>query len=366
MKFSSIYFRCFSSTSKAAAVEPREGGQSFQNVQQFSLKELKTSTHGFRSSNKIGDGGFGSVYKGKLRDGSAVAVKVLSVESTQGEREFLAEIAAMSNVRHKNLVKLRGCCSQGLNRILVYDYMPNNSLSQALLGKERNGAKFSWKVRSRIAFGVAHGLAYLHDEIKPHVVHRDIKASNILLDEDLTAKISDFGLAKLFPDNITHISTRVAGTIGYLAPEYAVRGQLTRKSDVYSFGVLLLEIISGRSVTDFAVELEQYLVTQAWELYNANELLQLVDPMLKGEFPGDEAVRFLKVALLCVQEMPGRRPQMPNVVKMLLDEIDVRDVPISRPGVISDFMDMKIGHKHTSESSKTSTSNTSTSSFSMI
>ncbi|KAL5998391.1 hypothetical protein ACLOJK_009331 [Asimina triloba] len=330
-----------------------------QTVQQFSLKELKKATQGFRSSNKIGDGGFGSVYKGKLRDGSVVAVKVLSAESRQGDREFVAEIAALSHVRHKNLVDLRGCCIQASSRILVYDYMPGNSLSQTLLGM-------------RIAFGVAHGLAYLHDQIRPHVVHRDIKAGNILLDHDLTAKISDFGLAKLFTDNITHMSTRVAGTIGYLAPEYAVSGQVTRKSDVYSFGILLMEIVSGRSVADFAAEyLEQPMAMHAWELYQAKQLEQLVDPALEGEISEgkEEAVEFLKVALLCVQETPGLRPQMPKVVKMLEADVDTGDVVISQPGVIN-FTDMKIGQNrstssgggkshHTSASSSPSSSSSS-------
>ncbi|XP_077225381.1 putative serine/threonine-protein kinase isoform X2 [Tasmannia lanceolata] len=346
-------FSCIRPRSSSPASEPvvsmtTQGLPSFQNVLQYSYKELKTATEGFRSSNKIGVGGFGSVYKGRLLGGNIVAIKVLSAESTQGEREFLAEISSMSNIKHENLLMLRGCCVDGPNRALIFDYMENNSLAQTLLGKEHDGTKFSWNVRCSISLGIARGLAYLHEEIKPHIVHRDIKASNVLLDWDLTPKISDFGLAKLFPDNITHISTRVSGTIGYLAPEYAISGQLTRKSDIYSFGVLLLEIISRRYVMDFDLELEkQYLVAQAWELYKANKLLQMVDPILEGQFPDEEGLRFLKVALLCVQETPRLRPKMSIALKMLSNELDTNEIEILKPGLMTDFMSMKIGQKRT-------------------
>ncbi|XP_077225383.1 putative serine/threonine-protein kinase isoform X4 [Tasmannia lanceolata] len=325
-------FSCIRPRSSSPASEPvvsmtTQGLPSFQNVLQYSYKELKTATEGFRSSNKIGVGGFGSVYKGRLLGGNIVAIKVLSAESTQGEREFLAEISSMSNIKHENLLMLRGCCVDGPNRALIFDYMENNSLAQTLLGKEHDGTKFSWNVRCSISLGIARGLAYLHEEIKPHIVHRDIKASNVLLDWDLTPKISDFGLAKLFPDNITHISTRVSGTI---------------------FGVLLLEIISRRYVMDFDLELEkQYLVAQAWELYKANKLLQMVDPILEGQFPDEEGLRFLKVALLCVQETPRLRPKMSIALKMLSNELDTNEIEILKPGLMTDFMSMKIGQKRT-------------------
>ncbi|RWW32737.1 hypothetical protein GW17_00002582, partial [Ensete ventricosum] len=185
--------------------------------------------------------------QGTLRKRVAIAVKVLSAESKQGVNEFLTEIDTIANVRHPNLVELIGCCAQGSNRILVYEYMENSSLDHALLGLSIDTSKLNWNIRSAICIGTAKGLAYLHEELEPPIVHRDIKASNILLDSDFAPKIGDFGLAKLFPDNITHISTRVAGTTGYLAPEYAMQGQLTKKADVYSFGVLVIEIISGRS-----------------------------------------------------------------------------------------------------------------------
>jgi serine/threonine protein kinase len=201
------------------------------------------------------------IVQGKLRNGQKVAIKVLSSESRQGTREFLNELSVISNINHHNLVKLHGCCVDGDQKMLVYNYLENNSLAQSLFGNSHSSIQLDWKTRVKICIGVASGLKYLHEEVRPVIVHRDIKASNILLDKDLSPKISDFGLAKLFPGNMTHISTRVAGTLGYLAPEYAIRGQLTKKADVYSFGVLLLEIVSGRCHTDPRLPLQdQFLL----------------------------------------------------------------------------------------------------------
>ncbi|KAJ6983345.1 hypothetical protein D5086_020821 [Populus alba] len=347
MRFSFSCSKCFSSSSDMSTDSPSmEGLQILQNVHAFSFDELKVATNGFRSSNKIGEGGFGSVYKGVLQDGRIVAIKMLSAESKQGHREFMSEIASVSNINHENLVNLHGGCIDGPRKILVYDYMENGSLAQTLLGGEENRARFGWETRREISLGIAQGLAYIHEEIKPHIVHRDIKASNILLDKNLCPKVSDFGLSKLFPVNFTHVSTRVAGTLGYLAPEYAISGRLTRKTDVYSFGVLLLEIVSGRKATDFDPELgEHYLVEKAWEMYRADNLLKLVDPMLDGNFLRTEAVRFVKVALLCVQEKCGLRPSMSKAIKMIRGEIDIHNMQITQPGFIIDIMDVKIGRK---------------------
>ncbi|KAG2679744.1 hypothetical protein I3760_11G065000 [Carya illinoinensis] len=200
---------------------------------------------------------------GRLKDGKIAAIKVLSAESKQGVKEFLTEINVISEIEHENLVKLYGCCVEENHRILVYNYLENNSLAQTLIvsGGSQSNMYFKWRTRTKICIGIARGLAFLHEEVRPHIIHRDIKASNILLDKDLTPKISDFGLAKLIPPNMTHVSTRVAGTIGYLAPEYAIKGQLTRKADIYSFGVLLLEIVSGRCNTNTRLPFEeQYLL----------------------------------------------------------------------------------------------------------
>ncbi|XAR51004.1 Non-specific serine/threonine protein kinase [Bertholletia excelsa] len=286
-----------------------------------------------------------SVY-GRLDDGTPVAVKVLSVEveSMRGEREFLSELASLSTVKHENLVNLRGCCVNGAQRFLIYDHMENNSLSHTFLGAEQNRIKFSWKRRRQVVIGIARGIAYLHGEVRPHIIHRDIKARNILLDQNFTPKISDFGLSKLFRENTSHISTRVAGTIGYLAPEYAFSGHLTRKSDVYSFGVLLLEIVSGNPVVVFDWECgEQHLAEKAWETYKAGKLGGLVDPMLNGDYPEREAVRFLKVGLLCVQETSKLRPHMSVAVKMLTGVVDIANKEISRPGLVADLTEVKIG-----------------------
>lgn len=345
---------CFSSASATDISRQEEGNQ--ENFRVFSSNELKSATGGFHSSNKIGEGGFGSVYKGRLRDGSVVAVKVLSIEleSMRGEREFISEIATLCNIKHENLVTFRGCCVDGAQRYIVYDYMENNSLAHTLLGAEQNRLRFSWKARRDISIGVARALAYLLEEVEPHIIHRDIKASNILLDGNFTPKVSDFGLSKLLIDSTSHVSTRVAGTLGYLAPEYAVSGHLTRKSDVYSFGVLLLEIVSGRPVVDFDLDYrEQYLVQKAWEAYEAKELVKLVDPALDKNFPETEAVRFLKVGLLCVQETAKLRPRMLAVVEMLVND-GVKDVRISPPGLVADFMNIRLRQTHLSVGSSSS------------
>ncbi|KVH79568.1 Concanavalin A-like lectin/glucanase, subgroup [Cynara cardunculus var. scolymus] len=217
----------------------------------FSLRQIKSATHNFDSANKIGEGGFGPVYKGILTDGSEIAVKQLSARSKQGNREFVTEIGMISALQHPNLVKLYGCCIEGKELLLVYEYLENNSLARALFGHEDQKLNLEWPTRKKICMGIARGLAYLHEESRLKIVHRDIKATNVLLDKDFNAKISDFGLAKLDEEENTHISTRIAGTIGYMAPEYAMRGYLTDKADVYSFGVVALEIVSGKSNTNY-------------------------------------------------------------------------------------------------------------------
>nr|XP_027127192.1 cold-responsive protein kinase 1-like [Coffea arabica] len=318
-----------------------------QNVTLYTYKAMRIATDDFSPTNKIGEGGFGSVYKGKLRSGQMAgqmaAIKVLSTESRQGVREFLTEIQVISEIQHENLVKLYGCCVEGNHRILVYNYLEKNSLAKTLLDGDYNNIQFTWRIRTKICIGVARGLAYLHEEVRPHIVHRDIKASNILLDKDLTPKISDFGLAKLIPPNMTHVSTRVAGTIGYLAPEYAIRGQLTRKADIYGFGVLLIEIVSGRCNTNTRLPIEeQYLLERTWKLYERRELVGLVDTALNGNFDAEQACRYLKIGLLCTQDDPKLRPSMSSVVKMLTGKLDVDEHKITKPGLISDFMDLKV------------------------
>ncbi|XP_039029586.1 cold-responsive protein kinase 1-like [Hibiscus syriacus] len=330
-------------------IEIDEEVSGIQNTKLFPYKELKMVTGNFHHSNKIGEGGFGIVYKGTFEDGTMAAIKVLSADSRQGVREFLTEIDVIADIEHENLVKLQGCCVEGNHRILVYGYLENNSLAQTLLGGGHSSMVFSWCTRRKICIGIAKGLAFLHEEVRPYIVHRDIKASNILLDRNLMPKISDFGLAKLFPDNATHVSTRVAGTTGYLAPEYAVRGQLTRKADIYSFGVLLMEIVSGRCNTNRRLPLtDQYLLERAWGLYEQGRLVELVDTSLSGDYDAEEARKFLKIGLLCTQDVPKQRPLMSEVVKMLTGEEPVDDRNISRPGLLSEFMNPR-AHKEKSD-----------------
>ncbi|KAB2637091.1 hypothetical protein D8674_027625 [Pyrus ussuriensis x Pyrus communis] len=230
----------------------------------------EAATEDFNPSNKLGEGGYGPVYKGTLSDGRVVAVKQLSVASHQGKSQFVSEIVSISAVQHRSLVKLYGCCIEGSHHILVYEYLENKSLDQALFGT--SNLHLDWPTRFNILLGTARGLAYLHEESRPRVVHRDVKASNILLDAELSPKISDFGLAKLYDDKKTHISTRVAGTIGYLAPEYALFGHLTEKADVFGFGVVVLEILSGRPNSYHNLEPEKIYLLE-WSKLHVNFVL---------------------------------------------------------------------------------------------
>ncbi|XP_062007456.1 probable LRR receptor-like serine/threonine-protein kinase At1g56140 isoform X3 [Rosa rugosa] len=287
----------------------------------FSFSELKTATDDFSPVNKIGEGGFGPVYKGTLNDGRVIAVKQLSAASQQGKNEFV--------------VNLHGFCTEGVKRLLVYEYLENKSLDHALFAGKRS-LNLDWSSRFDICSGVAKGLTYLHEESRVRIVHRDVKASNILLDSNLIPKISDFGLAKLYDDKKTHISTRVAGTIGYLAPEYAMRGHLTQKTDVFAFGVLALEIVSGRPNSDRSLEGEMiYLLEWAWHLHENKREVELVDSRL-SEFNEEEARRITKIGLLCTQTSPMQRPPMSRVVGMLSGDIEVMTVT-SKPSYLTDW-----------------------------
>ncbi|KAI9114726.1 hypothetical protein K1719_014424 [Acacia pycnantha] len=299
----------------------------------FTLRQIKSATKNFDATNKIGEGGFGPVYKGLLSDGTVIAVKQLSSKSKQGNREFVNEIGMISGLQHPNLVKLHGCCVEGNQLILIYEYMENNCLSRALFGKDPTfKAKLDWTTRKKICIGIARALAYLHEESRIKIIHRDIKTSNVLLDRDFHAKVSDFGLAKLNEDDNTHISTRVAGTIGYMAPEYAMRGYLTDKADIYSFGVVMLETISGKSNTNYRPNEEfVYLLDWAYVLQERGNLLELVDPDLGSEYSTEEAMVMLNVALLCTNASPTLRPKMSQVVSMLEGQTDVQDF-LSDPG----------------------------------
>ncbi|GKV37083.1 hypothetical protein SLEP1_g45151 [Rubroshorea leprosula] len=295
----------------------------------FSLRQIKAATNNFDLANKIGEGGFGPVYKGQLTDGKAIAVKQLSAKSKQGNREFVNEIGMISAVQHPHLVKLYGCCIEGNQLLLIYEYMENNSLARALFGPEECRLKLDWPTRQKICIGIARGLAYLHEESRLKIVHRDIKATNVLLDKDLNPKISDFGLAKLDEEDNTHISTRIAGTMGYMAPEYATRGYLTDKADVYSFGIVALEIVSGRSNTiSKTKENSFYLIDWALLLKEKGNLLELVDPRLGSNYNKNEAIKMINVVLLCTNPAPTARPIMSSVVSMLEGKTNVDELSL--------------------------------------
>ncbi|XP_027191828.1 probable LRR receptor-like serine/threonine-protein kinase RFK1 isoform X3 [Cicer arietinum] len=294
-------------------------GRDFQ-MRAFTLKQIRAATDGFSPTNKVGEGGFGPVYKGQLSDGTWVAVKQLSSKSRQGNREFLNEIGMISCLQHPNLVKLHGCCIEGDQLILVYEYMENNSLAHALFSSE-NQLKLEWPSRLRICIGIAKGLAFLHEESRLKVVHRDIKATNVLLDGNLNPKISDFGLARLDEEEKTHVITRVAGTIGYMAPEYALWGYLSYKADVYSYGVVVLETVSGKSNNNYMPSENCVCLLDKTE-----NLMQLVDERLGSEVNPTETKNILKVALLCINPSPSLRPTMSEVVNMLEGRISIPDV----------------------------------------
>ncbi|TQE00754.1 hypothetical protein C1H46_013693 [Malus baccata] len=306
----------------------------------FTLKQLKAATNDFNYDNKIGEGGFGPVYKGQLPDGRVIAVKQLSSKSRQGNREFLNEMGMISCLQHPNLVKLHGCCIEGGQLLLVYEYMENNNLARALFGRE-NHLKLDWPTRLKICIGIARGLAFLHEESVLKIVHRDIKATNVLLDEDLNPKISDFGLAKLDEEEKTHISTRVAGTIGYMAPEYALWGHLTYKADVYSFGVVALEIISGKNNNNY-IPNDNWVCLLDWacHLQQTGNLLELIDERLGSEVDQKEAEIMVKVALLCTNASASLRPSMSEVVSMLEGQIPVPDV-IPKPSTYTEDLRFK-------------------------
>ncbi|XAR59282.1 Non-specific serine/threonine protein kinase [Bertholletia excelsa] len=291
----------------------------------FTFRQIQAATDDFDNANKIGEGGFGTVYKGTLLDGTLIAVKKLSSKSKQGNREFVNEIGMISGLQHPNLVRLYGCCVERNQLLLVYEFMENNSLSHTLFGECR--LALDWPTRLRICIGVARGLAFLHEGSPLKIVHRDIKATNVLLDRDLNPKISDFGFAKLYEDENSHISTRVAGTIGYMAPEYALWGYLTHKADVYSFGIVALEVVAGKDNMKYRPN-EDYVCLLDWALVleQRQSLMELVDPRLGSDFNEEEAMRTIKVALLCTNLSPALRPTMSEVVSMLEGQTHIQEL----------------------------------------
>ncbi|KAF5725969.1 putative cysteine-rich receptor-like protein kinase 35-like [Tripterygium wilfordii] len=301
---------------------------------QFDLGTIRNATDNFSDANKLGQGGFGAVYKGTLPDGQYVAVKRLSRHSSQGEVEFKNEVLLMTKLHHRNLVRLLGFCLAGSERLLIYEFVPNSSLDHFIFDPTKR-ALLNWQNRYRIVGGIARGLLYLHEDSRLRIIHRDLKAGNIMLDEEMSPKISDFGMAKLFEVDQTQDDTsRVVGTYGYMAPEYAMHGHFSIKSDVYSFGVLVLEIISGQRINHFHYgEEAEDLLTFAWKNWNVGTVSNLLDPTLRVG-SRSEMMRCIHIGLLCVQENVASRPTMASVVLMLSSSSVSLSAPL-RPAFFS-------------------------------
>ncbi|KAM1392363.1 hypothetical protein ACFX2I_019949 [Malus domestica] len=290
-------------------------------LKRFSLRELQVATDTFSNKNILGRGGFGKVYKGRLADGTLVAVKRLKEERTQGgELQFQTEVEMISMAVHRNLLRLRGFCMTPTERLLVYPFMFNGSVASCLRDRPEGQAALDWPIRQRIALGSARGLAYLHDHCDPKIIHRDVKAANILLDEEFEAVVGDFGLAKLMDYKDTHVTTAVRGTIGHIAPEYLSTGKSSEKTDVFGYGVMLLELITGQRAFDLArLANDDDVMLLDWVkgLLKDRRLETLVDADLNGNYVDDQVEQLIQVALLCTQGTPGERPKMSEVVRML-------------------------------------------------
>ncbi|XP_040988430.1 G-type lectin S-receptor-like serine/threonine-protein kinase At4g27290 isoform X1 [Juglans microcarpa x Juglans regia] len=299
------------------------------------LTTIANATNNFSTNNKLGEGGFGPVYKVTLPEGQVIAVKRLSMNSGQGHKEFINEVKLIAKLQHRNLVKLLGCCTEENEKILIYEYMPNKSLDSFIFDQAKRKL-LDWRKRIDIIGGIAKGLLYLHEDSRLRVIHRDLKASNILLDMKMNPKISDFGLARSFRgDQIVSRTHRIVGTYGYMSPEYAVHGQYSVKSDVFSFGVLVLEILSGKKNRGFCHPDDHLnLLGHAWRLWIVDRAMELIDESVGDAHTRSEVLRLIQVGLLCVQQRPEDRPNMSSVVLMLSSEILL---PIPRqPGFYAD------------------------------
>ncbi|KAJ6827350.1 receptor-like serine/threonine-protein kinase SD1-8 [Iris pallida] len=343
----------------------RKGGTNFSNgrsnesnedlnIPLFEFGTIEAATDYFRDENALGQGGFGTVYKGKLGNNQEIAVKRLGRTSLQGVDEFKNEVMVIAKLQNINLVRLLGCCIQAEERILIYEYMPNKSLDFLLFDKEK-GAILDWRTRYQIVVGITRGLLYLHHDSRFRIIHRDLKASNILLDKTMNPKISDFGMARLFGGDDTDFKTRkVVGTYGYMSPEYAMGGFFSLKSDVYSYGVLILEIISGKKNSG-AYPFPAYinLVAHAWNLWKEGKALELVDESMSKSFSEVEVLRCIKVGLLCVQELPADRPLMSSVMVMLGADLTSLPEP-TQPGFIKTKFPFELDQNSSKQDSHTS------------
>ncbi|CAI0468003.1 unnamed protein product [Linum tenue] len=313
------------------------GSNSISQVTIFSINDIFIATANFSLDNKLGQGGFGSVYKGRLLDGREIAVKRLSRTSRQGTEEFKNEVQLVSKLQHNNLARLFGCCIHGEEKMLVYEYLPNKSLDFFIFDKIE-GTGLDWKTRFNIIIGTARGLLYLHQDSRLKIIHRDLKASNVLLDATMNPKISDFGMARMFEhDQMEANTNRVVGTYGYMAPEYAMEGMYSMKSDVYSFGVMTLEIVSGRRSNHYNQESSSLgLIDLSWDMWKEGKALDVMDSstIASESYFKDQVMRCIQIGLLCIQESPKDRPTMSNVVFMLVNATSVLPSP-KKPAFIS-------------------------------
>ncbi|KAL1213228.1 G-type lectin S-receptor-like serine/threonine-protein kinase [Cardamine amara subsp. amara] len=307
-----------------------------EQICHLNLRDIIPATNAFSEENKLGEGGFGPVYKGKLPNGMDVAIKRLSKQSSQGLTEFKNEVILIIKLQHKNLVRLLGYCVEGDEKLLIYEYMPNKSLD-VLLFDSLKCRELDWDKRMKIINGTTRGLQYLHEDSRHRIIHRDLKASNILLDDEMNPKISDFGTARIFGcKQIDDSTQRIVGTFGYMSPEYALGGVISEKSDIYSFGVLLLEIISGKKATRFVHNDQKYsLVAYAWESWCETEGVSIIDEALCGSYSLKEVMSCVHIALLCVQDHPKDRPTISQIVYMLSND---NNLPIPKQPTFSNVL----------------------------
>ncbi|XP_074330634.1 cysteine-rich receptor-like protein kinase 44 [Apium graveolens] len=312
---------------------------------QYNFGTVEVATDQFSDSNKLGEGGFGAVYKGTLQNGEEIAVKRLSTGSNQGQQEFKNEVTLVAKLQHRNLVRLLGFCFEGTERLLVYEFVPNASLDQFIFDSERR-SYMDWEKRYRIIGGVARGLLYLHEDSRLRIIHRDLKASNVLLDAEMNPKIADFGMAKLFNiDETQGMTNKIVGTYGYMAPEYAMYGQFSVKSDVFSFGVLILEILTGRKNHFFQNGENVDLASFVWNNWREGTAVNIIDPILRNNSVSiREMIRCIHIGLLCLQENVTNRPTMASVMRMLNSLSLTLQVPSELP-LLSDNINSSGSHK---------------------
>ncbi|KAK1421478.1 hypothetical protein QVD17_23837 [Tagetes erecta] len=322
-----------------------EAASALQSDEIYSYQQLRLATHAFGEEYRVGKGGFGEVFKAIIDDGNVVAVKRLHLGYARARSEFENEVRLISNVHHRNLVRQLGWCIEGSELLLVLEYIPQGSLDNFLWGSKRG--TLNWNKRFDIIYGVARGLAHLHNEFHVKIIHRDIKVNNILMDDDFQPKICDFGLARLQPEDQTHVSTRLAGTLGYIAPEYATTGHLSEKVDTYSFGIVILEIISSRRCTDehFNGQDTSHLLEHAWQLYERGMHMELIDEALEIEEEEHKVnvMKTIEIALMCTQSPTSLRPLMSEVVLMLSSGLSLGPRKLIKPSFIDSRRMIHIG-----------------------